>query len=419
MLRRILLVLVGLATGAGALLVVDGVPRVTLLLLALLALAAGVLGERFSGVALGRGYSAAGTILLNTLALLLLLETASALALFVMNRRPPPTLNAIRAALPYYQQTEWGAAHWREIDAIPNEYAPFVVWQQAPFDGQTVTMRGDGTRLTPGADCTDGAFTVFMFGGSTLWGMGAPDDGTIPAYVQAALNEARDGAVCVVNFGVPGYVSTQGVIRLTTELQRGNIPDVVIFYDGINDVLATIQNDGAGAHQNLSEVAAAFEPNTLARAAWDALQQTNTAQLVARLAATGNVRPPDDAPRTFAQLADETVNAYLLNLALVDALAAEYGFDYGFFWQPVLPLSDKPLTTEEAQFAGGLGAWQDLYALTYAGVADAAAERDHLHDIAGAFAGVERFLWIDPYHIVPEGNAIIAQMMVETMNLTE
>jgi lysophospholipase L1-like esterase len=416
MLRRVLLVLVGLGLGLGAVLAFDGAPRWTLLGLALLSLAAGVLGARFSGAKLASAYGAVAVVLLNTLVLLLVLETVSAVVLFVTTHRRALNLNEVRAGLPYYQQTAWGAAHWREIDAIPNEYAPFVVWEQAPFDGQTVTMRADGTRLTPGADCTAGAFTVFMFGGSTMWGMGAPDAGTIPAYVQRALAGARDEPVCVVNFGVPGYVSTQGVIRLITELQQGNVPDVVIFYDGVNDVLATIQNNGAGAHQNLSEVAAAFEPNTLPRALWNALQESHTYRLVQQVVLSGE--EGRDSVRNFEQLADETAAAYLLNTALVARLADEYGFVYGFFWQPVLPLSDKPLTPEEAQFEGGLGEWERLYALTYAEVEPAAADHEHLHYIADAFADVERFLWIDPYHIVPEGNAIIAGIMVETMNLT-
>ena len=37
---------------------------------------------------------------------------------------------------------------------------------------------------------------------------------------------------------------------LELELQRGNVPDVVIFYDGVNDVFSTFQNGASGLPQN-------------------------------------------------------------------------------------------------------------------------------------------------------------------------
>lgn len=412
-LRRALLLVIGLLLVGLAFADLGTVATLTLLVIGAVPIIAGVLGERFTAQGFSTAYTTVATLLVNTVVLLLVMETVSALVINLSTPRTP-TLNQIRAALPYYADATWGSTHWAEIERIPNEYAPFVVWQQAPFEGQTVTMRADGTRLTPGADCTGDAFTVYMFGGSTMWGMGAPDDGTIPAYVQAALSETRSEPVCVVNFGAPGYVSTQGVLRLMTELQQGRVPDVVIFYDGINDVLATIQNNGAGAHQNLSQVSDAFQPNTLGDALLASLRNSYTSQLVGRFAAGGQ---PAAVEPNWEQQADETTRAYLLNLALVERMAQEYDFAYGFFWQPVLPLTEKPLLPEEAQFAGGLGAWEDAYALTYAQVELAADAQDNLHYIAGAFDDVERFLWSDPYHIVPEGNAIIADIMLDRMRL--
>ena len=68
-----------------------------------------------------------------------------------------------------------------------------------------------------------------------MWGYGSPDWGTIPAYLQARLNE-EDSNACVVNLADVAYNSTQEVIQLLLELQSGNVPDMVIFYDGVNDI---------------------------------------------------------------------------------------------------------------------------------------------------------------------------------------
>jgi hypothetical protein len=43
-----------------------------------------------------------------------------------------------------------------------------------------------------------------------------------------------------MNFGESGFVSTQSVIQLMQELQSGNIPHLVIYYDGVNDTMLHI-----------------------------------------------------------------------------------------------------------------------------------------------------------------------------------
>ncbi|MER3445854.1 MAG: hypothetical protein C4291_03015 [Candidatus Dadabacteria bacterium] len=81
-----------------------------------------------------------------------------------------------------------------------------------------------------------------MFGGSTMWGTEARDDFTIPSILSKKL--WRRGIRCdIVNFSGSGYVSTQEVIALLIELQRGNIPNLVIFYDGINDTYSAYQHN--------------------------------------------------------------------------------------------------------------------------------------------------------------------------------
>ncbi len=373
---------------------------------------------RFGRSNLTQAYTTTAVLLLNTLLLFVLIETMIGVFVNVRDGYVRPRfvdVAEIRENLPYYQQVRWGQAHWAEIDTIPERYAPFTVWVSQAFEGETATVREDGTRLTPSADCdAPDAYTVFVFGGSTVWGFGAPDEGTIPAYIQRTLEEQRNDPVCVVNYGMFGYVATQGTIRLMLELQRGHMPDAVIFYDGINDVLATSQNQAAAGHQNMAPVARAFEPNTLSSALLTAWQRTNTYRLVVRWVPDA---PGPTLPST-EQLAQDTADAYLLNYNVVANLADVYGFDYAFFWQPVLPLGDKTLTPDEAQFVNGIDTWLDLYAATYAEVEAAAPNYDNLHYSAGIFDEVEAFLWIDPFHVTPEGNAVVAQHMLDTITLT-
>ena len=117
-----------------------------------------------------------------------------------------------------------------------------------------------------------------MFGGSAMWGWGAPDWGTIPAYLQTELERAGDRPVCVVNYAENGFVSTQNVIQLSLLLAAGDVPDVVVFYDGVNDVLAARQTGQPVLHQNLTQIATRFGAPQQPLLAW--VRTLNTFRLV-------------------------------------------------------------------------------------------------------------------------------------------
>ncbi|HEU4371681.1 MAG TPA: hypothetical protein VFV05_25955 [Methylomirabilota bacterium] len=107
--------------------------------------------------------------------------------------------------------------------------------RRKPFKGKCVTVNQRGFRATwnerGGAD--DLRRNVWLFGGSSIWGSGARDDYTIPSSLSKLLAERFPG-VFKVNMGETGYVSTQEVITLLKEVQRGEAPHVVIFHNLLN-----------------------------------------------------------------------------------------------------------------------------------------------------------------------------------------
>jgi lysophospholipase L1-like esterase len=90
---------------------------------------------------------------------------------------------------------------------------------------------------------------IFMFGGSALWGTGARDAFTIPSIFATQLQN-KGLATEVTNFGESGYVSTQEVSAMLLQLQKGQIPDLVIFYDGVKDMYSAYQQHVAGLPEN-------------------------------------------------------------------------------------------------------------------------------------------------------------------------
>ena len=73
--------------------------------------------------------------------------------------------------------------------------------------------------------------SVWFFGGSTMWGTGASDLQTIPSHFNSLTN------IPVYNFGETGWNSRQSLNQLINSIGDNKNPSVVIFFDGVNDVI--------------------------------------------------------------------------------------------------------------------------------------------------------------------------------------
>lgn len=90
--------------------------------------------------------------------------------------------------------------------------------------------------------------STWFFGGSTMWGVGVEDDGTIPS--QYALKSGE----YVFNFGESGWVTRQSLNQLLNLIGDKHKPQTVIFYDGVNDI-------SAGCRDDIIQLAAYSEEN--------------------------------------------------------------------------------------------------------------------------------------------------------------
>ncbi|MGI9520661.1 MAG: hypothetical protein ACR2PG_03335 [Hyphomicrobiaceae bacterium] len=135
-----------------------------------------------------------------------------------------------RVNLPVCSEHVWAKKRFIELKNTETEYYDYVGWRRNSFNGETITVDGDGHRRHD----TSTAFIdadVWFFGGSTMWGLGVNDASTIPAHYQA-----RTGSPSF-NFGELGYTAHQSLNLLMKTYVRGGRPKRVVFYDGVNDVL--------------------------------------------------------------------------------------------------------------------------------------------------------------------------------------
>lgn len=140
--------------------------------------------------------------------------------------------NGGREQLPNYANNrDYAREIFHDYNSVQHQYEPFVGWKMLPYKGKTLQIDRQGYRThhAPASDTTNKKLIAF-FGGSTMWGEGSDDQHTIPAL----FNEKNPG-FNAINRAQLAYNSRQEVDALITMYSKNVKPDVVVFYDGVND----------------------------------------------------------------------------------------------------------------------------------------------------------------------------------------
>jgi lysophospholipase L1-like esterase len=323
-----------------------------------------------------------------------------------------------------YGGESWPIQHYRELERLQDRWQPYVYFRQRPLSGPTVAIDPDGLRLTwkpPAARSgrpEAKPYNVLMLGGSSLWGFGARDDRTIPSLVARKLYE-QGVRVLVKNLAEIGYVSTQEVVALVRELQSGYRPDLVIFYDGVNDSTSALLEGEAGVTTNernrrdefnIRQSAARLGAAMIARLLQDSASYRFAQVIGRRLAgARGTMRglPPADRRK---ELVSEVVRRYRANLAMVDQLGRGYGFTSLYYWQPVV-FDKTSLTSYEREEADKLAWARGFLGEVYEAIRASRELRaePRFHDMSRLFADSGDLIFIDYCHTTESGNERIAE----------
>jgi hypothetical protein len=116
-------------------------------------------------------------------------------------------------------------------------------------------------------------------------------------------------------------------------------------------------------------------------------------------------------------LEEQVTDVYLSNYRIVEALAKQYGFDFFFFWQPLLGTGKKKLTAEEQEIRSKMEpAFSRLANSIWQNMALKENKYDNLVYLAKLFDTTHKQIWIDEWgHVTPEGNRIIAESMLKVL----
>ena len=360
----------------------------------------------------------------------------------------PPALDNVSALL---DERQFAAAYdgagydvatlFREFHATERiVYEPYTIWDRRYYPGDLINIDFDGFRRTTNNSEAEDALRVWVFGGSTAWGEGAPDDETIPSHLARLMN-VWGVDTTIKNLGERGYVSTQEVVFLYRELQADRRPDVVVFYDGINDAAAASNwPEAPGSHVSLHRIRDRFQfgevPAERRREFVRSLGIYKASRIVLdRLEARerSDHARQDDAdveitPRfldaNFRFLGGQAVDVWLANRELVTALGDEFGFTALFVLQPSLWTDGKPLHVSERRI---LSEHLERRAMTHimatrVEMSTILEERrrngtlpSNVHDLADVFSTVEAPVYIDYVHTAGPGYRIVAEAMFERL----
>ncbi len=291
-----------------------------------------------------RAYSAAALLVFNSLVLLLLFNMACYAGLILYELLKPRPKKVDYTAV---EREAYGGLSREEIQAIRREFhqshvfEPFTMFRDRPRVGKYVNVDANGFRISRGQGPWPPArehFNVFLFGGSTAFGWSIPDDHTVASYLQQELHSVRGKQVYLYNFGRSYYYSSQERILFEQLLLTGNVPDMAIFLDGLNDLYHLEEQPAYSSR--FAALMQGQRPSVFAK--WPMIRVVEEIR-----SRWGRGLKPDHAGPDLPgfqwsdqsgpghdQLEAEVVR-YLENKKLIEAASTTYGVLPLFVWQPM------------------------------------------------------------------------------------
>jgi lysophospholipase L1-like esterase len=377
-------------------------------------------------------------VLCMALLYLVLLEVLLSIAYVAADRIRAGSAASLdgRSRSDVYADVSWTHEYFRELEeSSVTRWTSYVYWRRRPYRGRHINIDANGIRRTWNADETAVAgkdpVKIFAFGGSAMWGVGARDDFTIASCLARDLES--QGVRCqVTNFGESGYVSTQEVIALGQQLRDGNVPDLVIFYDGVNDIYSAYQQRRAGLPQN--EFHRAQEFNVSQPRSYVALRLLCIRRSIGSLAVVRfsrnllrrvGIDVDPDSSATYAStpahsdaereaLFREVLAVYKGNMRMVATWENAYGFKALFYWQPTVFDKTYPTAFEQKvqrEIVSLQPYCEAMCQLVQEEKAFSQVQGAVFHDISDVFSSAQQPIFIDWCHVSEWGNERVARKM--------
>lgn len=310
-----------------------------------------------------------------------------------------------RAALAFKDRRTAAAEMENFSYAVPNVLTPFVGCGPAPGQNGNAFINRMQFRATRELELPKPAdtFRIFLIGGSTAFGSGAPSQETVAGtYLERELNsrmatEARREVFTLAN---PSWASTHERILVENRLCEME-PDMVISLSGSNDV------HWAGGGRDINWFRTYADQHF-----WELLNQAR------RLAGYGpmpevTASPVPVPPRKVGERLERNVRLSVTALGLV-------GAQYVFVLQPGLAVTSKPLSSRERDLRAALPAGaQENFDCCYSEIRRRLNDISYSNflylDLSDVFSRLTASdeIFLDSYHFGDRGNEILARAIAD------
>ncbi len=293
--------------------------------------------------------------------------------------------------------------------AVPNVLTPFVTC--GPKPGQSGNAFINSMQFRSRVEVTmpkpARTYRIFLTGGSTAFGSGAPSqEAIIGAVLERKLKEdrANEGSLQIEVFTLanPAWASTHERILIENRLSELS-PDLVISLSGNND-----------AHW------AAEERDILWLRTYSDQHMWNLLNLGRKLA--GNTPMPEVTEHPVKLTPEQVADRLEKNIRLSSLALSLAGAEYLFVLQPMIALSTKPLSPREGKIRGESQApaanhFRECYRQFKARLLVMSSEGLSYLDMSDLFANYQATdeIFLDSYHFGDRGYEIIGIALAEAI----
>ena len=295
-------------------------------------------------------------------------------------------------------------------------HRPFGLWSLPPLERFGTDRRGYRLAEDVPEAKPPGTIRIAVLGGSALFGFSVASEDSIPSQIEARLR--RQGAlnVEVLNFGMPGYFSTNELIQIGLQVVYYE-PDYVVVFDGFNDLssegyirhynhyVASYRAALDRANYGLTSVSASFRNllgSTYSGRALLAVLRTTESSF-------GEMNPQNIAAqqdmRQHLKGSDPALAraTYATNLRAIAGILEKFGIGYAFAMQPI----HEPDVAVNTRY----GVFEKTFFETCESIGATCYSFLPIFDAMDAPS-----LFIDVVHFTPEGNRMIGRALARLID---
>lgn len=311
-----------------------------------------------------------------------------------------------KALLPNYDGVAWAQTYYKEIGQLNTRYSDYTIWRREAFSGETININRNGLRWTVNGESGDR--TVFFFGGSTMWGASSDDANTIPS-IFASSTPYR-----AYNYGEAAWTAHQSLYQLMKLYIEGRRPDIVVFYDGYNEVrhkCRTELNFYSAARERQMRQTMKYSTST-EKLKYYGRPFVDLADAIKGFSSDLAPRNCDVKPDKARLIAATLIQDWQIAKSIVEGHC-------GTFIAILQPnayvgtprLDHLPYVENNERFRAQISA---VYPL----IKQRMTAEEIGHDFTGAFDS-EQYLYVDTVHVSPQGNARIATRLADLLSTME